>query len=90
MDLELAAPVRYVDERRAPVAAPARHAARDAVRLIRLLAGLHRVMSRVDLRDRRHALELMRKRLDPLLTQALQLGPAIVDRWGVVHAAGGY
>jgi hypothetical protein len=32
----------------------------------------------------------MRKGIDPLLTQARQLGPAIIDARGVVHAAGGY
>ena len=90
MGLELAAAVDDVQERGAAVAAPRGHAAGDAVLLVGLLARLEGVMSGVDVRDRRYALKLMRERIDALLAQALQLGAPVVNRRGVVHAAGGY
>jgi hypothetical protein len=39
----------------------------------------------VHVRDGRDALELVREGVDPLLTQALELRPAIVYRLNVIH-----
>ena len=53
-----------------------------------LLAGLERVVGRVDSAIGVTPGELVRERIDPLLAQALQLGPAVVGARGVVHAGG--
>jgi hypothetical protein len=88
MHLELPLAIHHIQERRASVPAARRDPAGYPVRAIGFLAGL-KVVNHGGCRN--HALELMRKGLDPPLAQARQLGPAIIGaRRGVVHAAGGY
>jgi len=78
LDLQLARPVHDVDEGCAPVPAPSRHPAGYPVLGIGLLAWLQPVVLRVDSLDRHDPVELVRKGVDSLLAQALELGPAIV------------
>ena len=78
LDLELAGAVDHVEERRAAVAAAGRHAAGYPVPGVGLLARLEIVVGGVHLRDRHDAVELVREGVDPLLAQALELGPPVV------------
>ena len=87
MQLELALAVDEIDERRPALIAPRDHPAGYAVGAVALLARLQ-IIDDVGCRD--HARELMRVGIDALLAQACQLGSAVVNRRGIVHAAGGY
>src|ERR687896_2109122 len=76
VQLDLAAAVDQVEEGRASLAATGGQAARQAIRRVGFLACLEVVVGSVNLLDRRDPVELVRERVDPLLTQALELRPA--------------
>src|SRR5919107_4068461 len=80
LDLQLARAVDHVDEGSAAMAAASQHPAGYPVGGVGLLAGLEVVVGGVDASDRHDAVELVREGVDPLLAQALELGPAVVHR----------
>ena len=73
MKLDLAAAVDEVDERRLAVAPPGRDSPGDSIGVLGLLARLELVVGGVDVADLNPAIETVRKRLDPVGAQAVEL-----------------
>jgi hypothetical protein len=88
--LKLAASVDDIDKAGSALVPACRQAAGDPVLRVGLLTALERVVGGVDVADRRYAVEFVREGVDALRTQALELGPTVVEGRGVVHAPGGY
>ena len=73
MQLDATGAIDEIEEGGAPGVAPSRQPPRDAVGRLRLLAVGEPRMGREHRRDRLNAVELVRKRLDPIGAQAFQL-----------------
>jgi len=78
VDLELSRAIDHVQEGRAPVTAAPGQTTGDAVRAVGLVARVEGVVRLMDLRDRDDTVELVRKGVEALFAQALELRPAVV------------